>query len=1618
MILSLFKKNVKNIGIGNAIITDDKRISYHELDLISDQVCLELLQRNIQVGEIVPVVINRSWEFVAAILGVLKAGCLYMPIDIKTPKERMKFMLQNSECRVVLYKGQLPEYIGDVTFVNISTISIAGDVKYREHENAYIMYTSGSTGLPKGVIIRQKGIIKLVRNVSFVSLFRKTNVLFTSATTFDPSMFEIFGCILNGGTLYIVNDDVLFDANLLKAYINQNHINTIWFTSPLFNQLIDTNSTLFDSPHMQYLIVGGDVLSPRHINKVLQSRNRIKIINGYGPTENTVFSTAYQIENIISSATVPIGKAISKSVAYILTNELKLAEIGEEGEIFVGGDGLMEGYFKDHSLTNDKLIKNPFKKNSNLYKTGDIGFLDKNGDIHFVGRRDSQIKINGHRVDTNEIRYVINEYGTISDSLVIYYREEDVLVTYIICQDEFNEAGLKAYLLERLPKYMIPNLFVKTDLFPLNSSGKIDVKKLSKPELGIVRQVNSDSIENKIIIIYSRILNVNVSVENFNDSFFNLGGSSIKIFKLLHEIEKNIGVTISISDFFKNPTINFLIQTIQKSFISDARKLKKIPDKEYYRTSFAQKRLVFLQELYKKNISYNIVSAFHITGKIDTIELEKLFSQLLVAHESLRTSFVLVDDKEYQQINDNYTITIENLGNGLNMISHAISKFIKPFDLKKSLFRMGIVHLSDDEKIIVLDIHHCIFDGISLKILVKDFYHLLNGEVIKTKEFTYKDYSEWQHTAEYSQLISQQKDFWLSIYRNSEVPILNVTSDKVRPLIFSSAGKSINFEFNQELTSKLKTISSEQGVTIFMLLYSLFNMLLSKLSDQDDIIIGVPVSGRTHPDLEEIVGLFVNTLPFRVEINRDKNFAGYMQDVKAFSVQAFDNQDYPLEELINVLKVDRDLCRNPLFDVLFSYLDFDYTDVKYGENFNMKIRPYPVERKSTSFDLTLIATVSDDKFRFSLEYYSDVFEAKTIKQFVSVFRTIAETIADDCHALIKDIPMLAPDAQSHYLHQESSTVDTNQSIVSLFLNQVSKTPKKNAVIFNEAFLTYSTLKEKASAFAQYIISQGIKENSVIAIRFERSPDIISAMLGIMFAGCSYLPLDPDLPLDRCLFVIKKASASAIISSKKNIMHEIKGVKTLYIEDVPLDASTAFLPNFPNPKSLAYIIYTSGSTGEPKGVAINHESIVNTLLWRKHYYNFNSSDMTLQIPSYFFDSSVEDIFTPLISGSCLLMANAIEMRDMNLLVELLYKYKVTNFLMIPSLYNEALSRIERQNHHLRFVTLAGESINENLVNKHFKRLSDVELYNEYGPTECSVCATVYKFSEENTKVLIGKPITGIYCYVLNKDMNHCPNEIAGELYLHGIGLARGYHCDIQQTNKVFLPNPFGDGILYKTGDIVKRDENNNLEFIARSDYQIKIRGFRIEIEEIEFQLYKFGNIKEAVVVKDLSRELICAFFTSEEEIDIGRIKNHLASQLPAYMVPDYIKRLFVIPKTNTGKINRKALSLIEIQAKNNEQNTPSNDLEIALLNIWKSIIKSDEVDINDNFFESGGNSINILSFQNIIEKELRLVLSVDSFFQYPNILKLSDYCKSHSLTDVETEDESIDLLNNINLFNQD
>ncbi|MCU0289442.1 MAG: condensation domain-containing protein, partial [Acidobacteria bacterium] len=1066
---------------------------------------------------------------------------------------------------------------------------------------AYIIYTSGSTGKPKGVMVSHRNVVRLVKNTNFVPLNRETCILQTGAPVFDATTLEIWGSLLNGGQLVLTDKETIMDAYCLTGALSRNRINTLWLSAPLFNQLSEENLELF-SP-LKYLLVGGDVLSPVHINRVKKQFPGLSIINGYGPTENTTFSTTYLIEKEFEE-NIPIGRPIVNSTAYIYDRNNRLTPIGIAGELFVGGDGLSLGYLNNPELTEDKfrpliplmtlmsLTKNKSSalrarfhhsafsiQHSNLYRTGDLAKWLPDGNIEFLGRSDQQIKIRGFRVELEEIENHLLKFGKIKETVVIPIENESkdkTLAAYIIWNENISSTvnELKEYLQAVLPGYMIPAYIVELEKLPLTVNGKIDRKLLPVPgqETGADYAAPRDEVEKKLVDIWSEILGIRRETIGIEDNFFHLGGHSLKATLMASRIQKEFKVKLPLAEIFKQPTVKGLAEFIKKTKTGIFIPIKKALHRDYYDLSAAQRRMYLLYRMDKACIAYNIPLILSLAGALEVSLFEAVITKLIQRHESFRTSFELLNETPVQRIHDEVEFKIEY--KDLATDEHGqtrtleevfgptffqkggppeaiIKSFIRPFDLSRApLLRVELFKQEQDRHLLIMDMHHIISDGMSMGIFVKEFMALYAGQELPALAFQYKDYALWQQDVEVREALGRQEKYWLEQFEN-EIPILNLPTDYVRPKAQGFEGQSIQFEIGPSETIQLKQLALEQNTTLYMILLAAFGIFLAKIGGQEDIVIGTPTAGRRHVELESLIGMFVNTLALRHSPHGEKSFDQFLEDVTGRTLKAFENQDYPIEDLVEKVVQERNMSRNPLFDVMFVLQNMEIPEIVIP---GLKSSACPYENNTAKFDITLSGVESDNGLHFNFQYCIKLFEETTIRRFIGFFKKIITIVLENPALKLSTIEIIPEEERKQILENFNNTdrmYPAFKNISQLFDEQAEKTPDYIALHgcmiawmdgevgaaprvrpSLDVSLTYRQLNEQSNNLAGLLIEKGVLPDNIVGIILKRSVDMIIGIFGILKSGGAYLPIDLSYPAERINYMLKDSNAKILINKSE------------------------------------------------------------------------------------------------------------------------------------------------------------------------------------------------------------------------------------------------------------------------------------------------------------------------------------------------------------------------------------------------------------------------------------------------------------------------------------------------------
>jgi len=1510
---------------------------------------------------------------------------------------------------------------------------------------AYIIYTSGSTGTPKGVMAEHRNVVRLVKNTNYIDFKKDDRILQTGALEFDASTFEIWGALLNGLTLVLESKEKILEPGMLRQLIKKNKITTLWMTSSFFNQVLYTDMETFAG--LRNLLVGGEALSPLHINRLKNRFPRLNVINGYGPTENVTFSATFLIRKQYKER-IPIGKPIANSTAYIVGSDGNLLPRGATGELWLGGDGVARGYLNDPGLTAEKFIKNPFHPpvtdaqcpvTDILYRSGDYAKWGSAGNIQFMGRIDQQVKLRGFRIELGEIESRLLKHHLLKEAVVIDRVSpgdgDKYLCAYIVSDRADVIDELKEYLSKELPDYMIPAYFTQVDKVPITPNGKLDRKALPDPEVTVKDDYVTprNELEKKLVETWSCVLGIPKETLGVESNFFDLGGHSLKVTKLVNRIHKEFNVRLSLAEVFKTPYIRGLSESIKKHRSTEDRyaPIKPAEEKEYYVLSSAQKRLFVLQQMEKESIAYNEPQVVTLAGNLDEQKFEETFRKLITRHESLRTSIQIIHEEPVQKIHEpgdehfkiEYYKTTGDDGRGrkssdpMPSVEDIINDFIRPFDLSRvPFFRVALIKPGKDRNILLIDMHHIITDGISDRIFIKEFMALFGEKELPPLAIQYKDYSQWQNSEKEQQSLKQQEAFWLKEFEG-EIPVLDLPLDYPRPGVQSFEGRTLPFEIEHEEKKALGKTASGEGVTLFTLLLAIYYILLAKLSGQEDIIVGTDVAGRRHAELEHIIGMFVNALALRNFPDAGKTFRELLQDVKERTIKALENQDYQFEDLVERVSVSRDVSRNPLFDVVFAFIDLEAAsgETPKQENSPLKQEPYRYENRTAKFDLTLNTTKIPGNLLFSFEYCTKLFKEETIQRFINYFRKILSAVVSDTNREISRIEIISTEEKKQILFDFNNTikkVERDKTYAQLFEEQTAKTPDRIAAVFNHQQIAYRELNEKANRMAHFLLGQGVRANIFVALYLKRSIYMLTCIIGVFKAGGTYLPLELDYPESRIKYILEESEVNIVIRENDNLAIPEKKHAFFSPSEEILQGYPVKNPGRNNrPDNLAYLIYTSGTTGQPKGVMIHQLGMINHLYAKIYDLSITAIDIIAQTASACFDISVWQFLAGLLKGGSTFIIDKEVVLEPLAFLQVLQKGGITILESVPSLMTAFLEAAAQERDHslnrLRWMIPTGEPLGVPLVREWFRHYPGITLVNAYGPTEASDDVTHYMIerapSEDQKTIPIGKPLQNLHIYILDKNLALCPVGVRGEICVAGMGVGKGYWKDSEKTNRAFIPNPYieeiGDmdfALLYNTGDIGYFREDGNIECLGRLDDQVKIRGNRIELGEIERRLLDHEKIKEAVVAtreKEGSGKYLCAYIVSNHNISLPPLREYLSKLLPEYMIPAYFVTLETLPRASSGKIDRKALPDPDENAAthSSQYQAPTNEIEKKLVEVWEKVLGRKNISINDNFFMLGGDSIKSIQIVSRMNKA-GYKLEMRDIFQYTSIAQLAPKLK--------------------------
>ncbi|MGM9978309.1 MAG: amino acid adenylation domain-containing protein, partial [Clostridium sp.] len=1541
-IQEIFEEMASKYPNKTAVICKDKQISYKELNEKANSIANILRNKGIKPDDFVGIMTERSIETIIGIYGIMKAGGAYVPIDISYPEERVNYMLEDSKSKLLLIDNKGYEFKTEIEKINLNDKSnYLGNIENLELVNkpedlAYLIYTSGTTGKPKGVMIEHRGVLNLRQHFKKSYKVTEEDIALQFANiVFDASVLEMTMSLLVGGTLLIVPDDYRQNIKEFEKYVKDNK-GTITLLPPPFLAQVNLET-------IKTMVSGGSESSREIVEKTIKNNSRY--INAYGPTESTVCATYWEYEGKIGNK-IPIGKPITNTKIYIL-NKDKLCGIGIPGEICIASEGLARGYLNREDLTKEKFVENPIVKGERIYRTGDLGRWLIDGNIEYMGRIDEQVKVRGFRIELGEIESVLRKQKNIEDVAVVLKGETDKYIcAYIVSEEEVNIEELKKEINKELPDYMIPSQIAQIEKIPMNASGKVDKKAL--PEIARVKEkeyIAPRNEEERVLVkVFEEILGVdNVGIK---DNFFQLGGDSIKATVLINKIEELIGVRVPFKEVFLNPTIEELSKAINNKNVNEYKSIPKATKKEYYDMSSSQKRFFVVGELDDDKISYNTPLIVELNGKINIEKMNLAFNKLIERHEIFRTSFHIIDDKPVQKIHDNVNFNLEYERMDEVNEDTILMDFMKPFDLQNPpLIRAKIVE-TKNKQIFMIDIHHIICDGASFTMIINELARLYNGDKLESLDIQYKDYSEWINSRD----LENQEKYWINQFKDN-VPVLNLPLDYKRNQIQSFKGNTIGRLLDDKLCEKVKKFNEKVGTTSYMVFLSAMSILLNKYSRQDDILIGTPISGRTHKDTEKIIGLFVNTLVIRTNPSKDKKYIEFLEEVKNTSMEAYDNQEYPFEVLVEKVDKNRDLSRNPLFDVMFTLQKEAEEQVTFdGVSMNMVPSKYTISK----FDISINIVECKEKYLVTFEYCSDLFKEETINNMVNQYEFILEQILENPEIKISDISTQTKEESLILREFNNTNLEYNNElcIQELFENQVLKTPNKIMLRYKDKTITYDEFNRKANKLARILRKKGAKPNEYICIMADASIERIIGIYAIIKSGACYVPIDPKFPQERIEYIIKDCKAKLLLNGSNNLISDECDVIDLF--NCNYDESDENLEIVNKSNDLLYLIYTSGTTGKPKGVMIEHKNVNAYINAFKREVNINENSVVLQQTAFTFDVFSEELYPATTSGSELVIIEPDTMLDINKASDFIRENNINIMSCSPLIVNEfnrnnSLDTIDT-------IIVGGEEVKGEYVSK---ICQNTKVINAYGPTETTISSTFYKIDKDNVskKMTIGKPISNTRVYILEEN-SLCGIGVPGEICIAGDGVGRGYLNNKELTNNKFKKSDLiNENQLYHTGDLGRWLPNGNIEYLGRIDEQVKIRGYRIELGEIESLLLKYKDISEvSCVVREKNGEkYICSYVVSSQKINEEEIKDYLRKQLPEYMIPYTITAIDKIPLNNNGKVDKNKLPEIEFTSKN-KYVAPRNEIEEVMVRTFEKVLSLEKVGILDNFFELGGDSI--------------------------------------------------------------
>jgi len=1598
-----------------AVEAEGRSLTYGELETRSNQLARRLRAAGVERESLVGLCLERTPDLLIGLLGILKAGAGYVPLDPAFPQDRLAFMVQDSGMKLLVVEGHLRDRFAEGAVLTLvlddeaeKIAALSGAPLARDESSvspesvAYVIYTSGSTGQPKGVVVPHRCVVNLVTSVAQTpGMTEADNVLAVTTLSFDIAVSEIIAPLVVGARIVLVSREVAADGERLKDILARTGVTFVDATPATWRLLLAAGWTGNRSIRG---ICTGEAM-PKDLAADLVDRLG-SLWNGYGPTETTVWSTFHEVKKPLGR--ILIGRPVANTQIHILDAQKQPVPIGVVGELWIGGAGVTRGYLNRPELTAERFVDDPFDKTpgARLYRTGDLARYQTDGNLECLGRNDFQVKVRGFRIELGEIESVLVTAQSVAEAVAMAREDRpgDVrLVAYVVPRAgaAIDSALLRQHLSGRLPEHMIPSHFVALGTLPLLPSGKINRKALPPPGLAAAESsaeyvLPRTDLERLLATVWQETLAVpRVSV---HDDFFRLGGHSLLAAQMVARLARTHQLVVPLRSVFENPTVASMAAALGDApKAADEPRIPRREDQTLAPLSLMQQRLWFLEQYEPGRVVHNVPSAHRLKGALDVKALERAFREMVRRQPVLRTVVWEDDGSAVQVVSPEVEVhlVVEDLSAlpreqaEKTAAARMEEELVLPFDLGRGpLFRLRLFRVAEAEHILFFMAHHIIWDGWSFDLLYEEISALydayVNGvpPVLPELPVTYGDFAAWHREWMQGPELERQLAYWREHLRGGLAP-LDLPADRPRPATMSGAGDTIWIEIGAARIVSLAAVGEKAGATLFMTMLAAFQAFLHRYTGQSDFNVGTPVRGRSSAEVERIMGFFVNALVLRARVDPQKSFLELLRQVKQGTLEAFDHQDVPFERLIQDLKVPRDESRTPLYQAWFSFQDVRSRPRGWGELGHENIPIFP---PSTAQDLGLWFLRTRDKLVGGLNYNTDLFDRATMVRFFDEFQEFLAAISEAPEEAVGKLRVIPP-AELASLRAANATemaFPRDLRVDELVSAQAARTPHHTAIEFEGRSLSYAELEAASNRLARSLRGLGAQRGALVGLALERSPEMVAALLGILKAGACYVPLDPGFPRERLSFMIEDSGMKVLVTSAAvQADLDLAVERVLYLDtnadEIAKESAQPFPsdPGAAEAEDRAYVIYTSGSTGKPKGVEVQHRAVTNFLTSMRERPGLGAPDRMVAVTTLSFDIAVLELLLPLTVGATVVLASRETATDGQLLGDLLRDSAATVMQATPATYRLLVEAGWNGGSDFKAL-VGGEALPREVAEELAKRAGSV--WNMYGPTETTVWSTCWKVENPgNGSILIGTPIGNTQTHVLDPQMQQVPIGVTGELWIGGDGVTLGYLNRPELTRERFVDDPFRrvqGARLYRTGDLARFRPDGNLEALGRTDFQVKVRGYRIELGEIESLLARYEGVAHAAVVArpgpgGENRLVAYVVGKAGQAPSSAELRKRLRRELPDYMVPSAFVALDELPLTPNAKVDRQALPdpeelLGQPAAARIPPRTPT---EVLLAEVWGELLGVSQVAVHDNFFDLGGHSLLTMRAIAGVEKKL-------------------------------------------------